>query len=182
MLWGPASSFSPAHAQALGEVFSPGGQPQVSVWYKETLNREATVGLSLHQPQGGANHTRGSDQGCKVLRRVLLNPLSSSSRTATGNILTSTHLTSAMTLASPPSPETTSVFMPPFPLAYRFSLKGGLPEHGSWVAKPTGSWPGQAHPVALCNQGTGEMTLPSCSHPPSAAAAWRSQGSSHIPR
>lgn len=31
VLWAPASSFSPAHAQALVEIFSPGGQPKIRV-------------------------------------------------------------------------------------------------------------------------------------------------------
>ena len=97
------------------------------------------MGLSLHQPQGAADHTQGGDQGWKALHRVLL---------ASPPTATSTPLTSARTLASrPPRPEATSLFMPPLSLAYRFSLKGALPEHGSWVAKPTGYWPGQAHAV-----------------------------------
>ena len=56
-----------------------------------------------------------------------------------------------------------------------------LPEHGSWLAKPTGSWSDQAHPIALLNQGTGEITLPLGCDLPSARAAWGSRGSSHIP-
>lgn len=69
------------------------------------------MGLSLHQPQGGADHTRGGDQGQKVLHRVVLNLLLASSLPVTSNILTSTHLTSATTLASPPSPEATSLHL-----------------------------------------------------------------------
>lgn len=154
----PQASLQPMVNQALVEAFPPGCQPKIRADGRSPC-AQATMGLILHQPQGGADHSWGLAMDAREGVQSPVQQPFLGNFSVTSNILAETHLTCARTLASTPRPEATFYLTAPLPMVCGFSLKDALPGHASWVAKPTGSWPGQAHPIALHHRVGGSLCL-----------------------